>query len=192
MADWNRQWTATLFAAAMAMSVAGLARADGDSDGSAGRMLFVQKGCIGCHGREARGGFGPALESTALPFEKVLEQLRHPRGRMPMFSEAIVSDMEARAIYDYVRSLGGVAPDTESAAPAAKRASSPPRAQAKAKAARPPSESAADAPEKSIATVVETSAALPIESAPRETYSPRMRGRRMFRGHGMGCRHHWR
>ncbi len=46
-----------------------------DGDGDAGRKLFAEKGCIGCHIVEGKGGFlGPALGSIAT--RKRTEQIR--------------------------------------------------------------------------------------------------------------------
>ena len=41
-----------------------------------GERLFIQKGCLGCHGVSGRGGAGPDLAGTALPFEQFQKQLR--------------------------------------------------------------------------------------------------------------------
>jgi Seven times multi-haem cytochrome CxxCH/Cytochrome C oxidase, cbb3-type, subunit III len=79
--------------------------------------LYIQKGCLGCHGASARGGVGPNLAGTALPLPAFLAQLRQPRGIMPAFPPDAVSDAEAEAIHGY---LQGVA-----AAPARLRADLP-------------------------------------------------------------------
>src|SRR5262245_43098600 len=68
-----------------------------------GAELFIRKGCLGCHGASGRGGVGPILAHTALPFDSLLRQLRHPRGIMPPFPAEVVSDDEARAIHEYLR-----------------------------------------------------------------------------------------
>lgn len=79
--------------------------------------LYIQKGCLGCHGASARGGVGPNLAGTGLPLPAFLAQLRQPRGIMPAFPPDAVSDAEAEAIHGYLR---GVA-----AAPARLRADLP-------------------------------------------------------------------
>jgi len=68
-----------------------------------GGRLFIQKGCIGCHGVAGHGGAGPDLAGTSLPFEAFLAQLRTPRGQMPVFPGVAVSESEARDIYGYVK-----------------------------------------------------------------------------------------
>lgn len=75
-------------------------------EGSAGERLFIAKGCLGCHGASGRGGVGPTLAGTTLPFDAFVGQLRSPRGIMPAFPEEAVTRVEAQSIYDYVRGLG--------------------------------------------------------------------------------------
>jgi len=64
-----------------------------------GERLFIQKGCMGCHGISGRGGAGPDLAQTTLSFEEFLKQLRAPRAMMPQFPPTAVSNSEAREIY---------------------------------------------------------------------------------------------
>jgi len=71
-----------------------------------GERLFIAKGCMGCHGASGRGGVGPTLAGTALPFDAFVHQLREPRGIMPTFPPEAVSRDEAQAVYDYVRGVG--------------------------------------------------------------------------------------
>jgi hydroxylamine dehydrogenase len=68
-------------------------------------MLYIQKGCLGCHGASARGGVGPSLAATALPLPAFLAQLRQPRGIMPAFPSEAVSDAEAEVIYGYLQQV---------------------------------------------------------------------------------------
>jgi hydroxylamine dehydrogenase len=72
-----------------------------------GERLFIEKGCLGCHGASGRGGVGPALAQTPLSFEAFLGQLRQPRGIMPAFPATAVTDGEARAVFDYLRGVAG-------------------------------------------------------------------------------------
>ena len=77
------------------------------ADEPPGGELYILKGCLGCHGASGRGGVGPPLARTALPYEAFLQQVRHPRAIMPPFPGEAVSDREVRAIFEYVK---GVAP----------------------------------------------------------------------------------
>ncbi len=74
-------------------------------DTTLGARLFIQKGCLGCHGASGRGGVGPALAHTSLALDAVLKQLRHPRSLMPPFPAKIVSDEDARLIYTYLQTV---------------------------------------------------------------------------------------
>jgi len=85
------------------VSLAPYSRADEDSDN--GSTLFISKGCMGCHGVSGRGGVGPALAHTALPFEAFITQLRHPRDIMPAFPGQAVSDDDAHQIYAYLKDV---------------------------------------------------------------------------------------
>jgi hydroxylamine dehydrogenase len=75
-----------------------------------GERLYISRGCLGCHGASGRGGVGPALAQTGLAFDAFLDQLRSPRGIMPVFPAEVVSEAEARQIYEYVRQVPPPAP----------------------------------------------------------------------------------
>ncbi|MBI4519852.1 MAG: c-type cytochrome, partial [Gemmatimonadetes bacterium] len=74
-------------------------------EGSAGERLFIEKGCLGCHGASGRGGVGPDLANTPLALEAFRGQVRAPRQLMPPFPDSTVSDAEIEQIYAYVRSV---------------------------------------------------------------------------------------
>jgi hydroxylamine dehydrogenase len=84
--------------------------ATGQHAAGTGERLYIEKGCLGCHGASGRGGVGPTLIQTPLAFAAFLRQVRTPRGVMPPFHERIVSDSELQIIYDYVRALPPAAP----------------------------------------------------------------------------------
>jgi hydroxylamine dehydrogenase len=93
----------TLLVLLLALPAVALAQPTPDAE--QGATLFISKGCMGCHGASARGGVGPSLAHTSLPFDSLLHQLRHPRAIMPQFPANVVSDGEARSIHAYLRSL---------------------------------------------------------------------------------------
>jgi hydroxylamine dehydrogenase len=95
----RRTLTALWFAALLPASLAAQQAAN------PGEGLYIVKGCLGCHGASGRGGVGPVLATTPLSFEAFLHQLRAPRGQMPVFPAAVVSDVEARGIFDYLKSV---------------------------------------------------------------------------------------
>ncbi len=70
---------------------------------SNGERLFIQKGCLGCHGASGRGGAGPDLAGTPMPLDQFLRQLRTPRGLMPAFPATAVSESEAREIHAFLK-----------------------------------------------------------------------------------------
>ena len=39
-----------------------------------GGELYILRGCLGCHGASGRGGVGPSLGKTPLPFDAFLKQ----------------------------------------------------------------------------------------------------------------------
>ena len=82
-----------------------LARPTVAQEGPAPEAIYIQKGCLGCHGASARGGVGPSLAGTALTLEAMLVQLRTPRGIMPAFPAEAVSDAEAERILGYLQGL---------------------------------------------------------------------------------------
>ena len=81
---------------------------DSEDDESSGEHLYIARGCLGCHGASARGGVGPSLAGTRLPFETFLHQLREPRDIMPAFPHEVVSEDDAEGIHEYLQAL---APD---------------------------------------------------------------------------------
>lgn len=70
-----------------------------------GERLFIQKGCIGCHGVGAHGGAGPDLANTQLSFEQLRQQVRTPRGQMPPFPASNVADEQLQKIHAYLKTL---------------------------------------------------------------------------------------
>jgi hydroxylamine dehydrogenase len=87
----------------------GLAVAQPDQ-AQTGARLYIEKGCLGCHGTSGRGGVGPSLANTRVAFDGFLKQLRNPRGLMPPFHASVVSDEQARAIHQYLQSVPPPAP----------------------------------------------------------------------------------
>lgn len=96
---------AVLVAAALGLLAAPAAAQDaGDDDGlPPAHVLYASRGCLGCHGASGAGAVGPTLARLSIPFNQFLRQLRNPRGIMPSFHSELVTDEEARAIYDFLR-----------------------------------------------------------------------------------------
>lgn len=71
-----------------------------------GLMLFIYKGCASCHGQNGEGSSSvPSLVGVDLTQEQVRRQVRNPKGAMPAFSEAQITDSEMDMIDTYVTSL---------------------------------------------------------------------------------------
>jgi mono/diheme cytochrome c family protein len=74
----------------------------------AGRRLYVQTGCSGCHGLAGQGGFGPmtgprlGARPDDLPIEAFVYLIRNPANAMPPYSEKVLSDAQARDIHAYL------------------------------------------------------------------------------------------
>ena len=93
--------TAALVAGTLLVSAAALPESSPVPDPD----LYVSAGCSSCHGAAAVGALGPTLAGTGLTFEDFLEQLRSPKGMMPPVAVSLVSDEQARSLFDYVTSL---------------------------------------------------------------------------------------
>lgn len=72
-----------------------------------GKILWEEQiwQCQRCHGAMGEGVFGAVLAGTEKTAQDVIAQVRNPRNRMPMFSEAQVSDEQLIDIHAYLSSL---------------------------------------------------------------------------------------
>jgi ubiquinol-cytochrome c reductase cytochrome c subunit len=98
----------------MALPAGALAQ-DGAPRGNAenGKRLFDTKTCYACHGYVGQGSReGPRI-APPMPFAAFVAQLREPRGIMPPYKEALLSEQEAADIVAYLASLPR-APDYKS------------------------------------------------------------------------------
>ena len=94
---------AVLLAAVLLISCAG---DDGSSSGDpvAGKRLFAENGCNGCHTFKAAGSTGtqgPDLDEAKPSKAKVVRQLEHPGGLMPSFADKL-SEAEKRDLAAFV------------------------------------------------------------------------------------------
>ena len=107
----------------------------GNADETAGRALFLQNGCLACHGRDARGThFAPSLINITklYPPVQLSYLLRHPKkemrdGGMPAVT---VDDAQLKQLVAYLSGLGAVPPPeaakvAHGAQPAAGHAAAP-------------------------------------------------------------------
>jgi mono/diheme cytochrome c family protein len=72
-----------------------------------GKRLFLNYGCYQCHGTTGAGGgiAGPRLAPNPLPLEGVQAKLRTPSGRMPVYTPAVITDVQIADIVAYLQSI---------------------------------------------------------------------------------------
>lgn len=74
-------------------------------DSATGEALYHYFGCFGCHGDQAKGGFGPSLAATQLSLDELHDRVRRSSARMPAFNPERISDEELAHIYAFLQSL---------------------------------------------------------------------------------------
>jgi len=92
---------------ALALCLMAAAAETPSGDPTNGKRLFMAYGCYECHGTTgAGGGFaGPRLAPKPLPFLAVESKLRTVSGRMPVYSENVLTDTQIADIYAYLVSI---------------------------------------------------------------------------------------
>ena len=71
-----------------------------------GKTAYVKHGCWQCHGFAAQGGVaGPKLAPDPMPLVALTAFLRHTRGAMPPYQEAILSSADLADIHAWLSSL---------------------------------------------------------------------------------------
>ena len=71
-----------------------------------GKIAYVKHGCWQCHGFAAQGGIaGPKLASNPMPLVALTAFVRHTRGAMPPYQEAILSSADLADIHAWLQSL---------------------------------------------------------------------------------------
>ena len=77
----------------------------------AGKRLYQKHTCFFCHGTAGQGGIdGARLAVVARNLQSFTRYVRQPAGRMPAFTDKILSDQELADIFSYVRSLPAAKP----------------------------------------------------------------------------------
>ena len=91
-----------------ALVAAGLVfAADNPANAARGKQLYLATGCYQCHGTrgEGGGGAGPRLAPGPMPYAGLLQQLRRPRARMPVYTAVVMPDGDVADIYAYLQSV---------------------------------------------------------------------------------------
>jgi ubiquinol-cytochrome c reductase cytochrome c subunit len=71
-----------------------------------GRKLYLLDNCYLCHGTVGQGGAAPTIAPPRLPPQSAFSAyVRHPGGRMPPYTQAVLGDGDLAAIYTYLQSL---------------------------------------------------------------------------------------
>ena len=71
-----------------------------------GKRLYEKKTCFFCHGTAGQGSLdGARLAVVARNLQSFTRYVRQPAGRMPAFTDKILTDQELADIFAYVRSL---------------------------------------------------------------------------------------
>lgn len=71
-----------------------------------GKRLYAKNTCFFCHGTAGQGGVdGARLALVARNLQSFTRYVRQPTGRMPAFTDKILSDQELADIFAYLRSL---------------------------------------------------------------------------------------
>ena len=109
----RRAGLSTILAAVLIAGVAGslatttTLAADKPANVARGKQLYLATGCYQCHGTRGEGGgnAGPRLAPGPMPYEGLLQQLRRPRARMPVYTAVIMPDNDVADIYAYLQSV---------------------------------------------------------------------------------------
>ena len=94
--------------AALTALAAGLVTGGGAVAASAekGKTAYIQHGCWQCHGFEGQGASsGAKLAPNPIAIEAFTAFVRATNGRMPPYSEAILSNADLADIYAYLESV---------------------------------------------------------------------------------------
>jgi len=71
-----------------------------------GKRLYEKETCFFCHGTAGQGGSdGARLAVVARNLQSFTRYVRQPSGRMPAFTDRVLSDQDLADIFAYVRSL---------------------------------------------------------------------------------------
>jgi mono/diheme cytochrome c family protein len=71
-----------------------------------GKRLYEKQTCFFCHGTAGQGGNdGARIAVVARNLQSFTRYVRQPSGRMPAFTDKILSDQDVADIFAYVRSL---------------------------------------------------------------------------------------
>ena len=91
----------------LTLPLAGWAQPAPTGDAGRGGAAFKADGCWECHGTTGAGGGwqGPRIAPYPIGWPAFAAQLRHPRARMPPYSDKVLTDADMADVYAYLRSI---------------------------------------------------------------------------------------
>lgn len=97
----------SLLALAAGPGMAAVAPAADPQAVARGKAAYETLGCYQCHGYVGQGSMasGAALAPNPQPLAYYQAYVRNPRGQMPPYSPAILSDAQLADIHAYLRSI---------------------------------------------------------------------------------------
>lgn len=104
----RRSFIATaVFGAMFIVGLSSALSADKPGNVARGKQLYMATGCFQCHGTSGQGGgnAGTRLAPTPIPLPAFVLQLRHPRARMPLYTDVVMPDADVADIYAYLQSV---------------------------------------------------------------------------------------
>ena len=79
-----------------------------DANGNAenGKRLYMRNGCYQCHGTVGQGTIaGARIGPPRLSAQGAIRYVRRPAGRMPAFTEKVMSDRELTDVYAFLKTI---------------------------------------------------------------------------------------
>ena len=70
-----------------------------------GHELYLKYSCYACHGYDGHGGAGARLVPLAITEARFTAYVRNPRGRMPPYTDRVLSDAQLADLLAYIKSL---------------------------------------------------------------------------------------
>ncbi len=103
---------ATALTLTLGLSVAGRARDPAPAQASSGADLYKRFGCYECHGYAGQGSqsTGATLAGRGFTVDHVISYTRKPKGVMPPYRAAVLSDADLARIATYIVGMPGPKP----------------------------------------------------------------------------------
>lgn len=101
-----------------AQTEAGTKSKDAASEVGNGKLVYINAGCVACHGADGKGtAAAPQIAAPLLPLEDLVQYVRKPSGKMAAVSRSAVSDAQLADVYAFLKSVGPAASTQATAGP---------------------------------------------------------------------------